>query len=154
MDASDVLAAARIKAVRVHPYLSAALFGLRPVRREGLGTCAVDAGMRLWYDPDFVVKWGAAAMSTVLVHEVMHVMRRHMKRLGQRDPQRWNIAADMEINDDIVSAGWSWPKDVQVCLPSMCGLDDGLTAEEYYELLPRKPQDGEEIGRASCRERV
>jgi predicted metal-dependent peptidase len=49
------------------------------------------------------------------------------------DQRRWNLAADAEINDDLV-AGDAAPPDTAVT-PSRLGMPDSLTAEEYWDLL-------------------
>lgn len=40
-------------------------------------------------------------LEAVLVHEIMHLVRLHHERIGEKSPYIWNISADMLINDDI-----------------------------------------------------
>src|SRR5262245_17028047 len=105
----DVIAAARMAVFMRHPYLSAVLFALRPVARPGLGTLAVDAGWRLYYDPETVMRWYAEELAGkldrvaghkgtpyhdgvagVVFHEIGHCLREHHKRmreLAEADPK-------------------------------------------------------------------
>jgi len=46
-----LLVAARLVGIEHAPYLAHALFTVRPLAAEGLGTCAVDRGWRLYLDP-------------------------------------------------------------------------------------------------------
>lgn len=86
-------------------------------------------------------RWTENAWATVLLHELMHIWQRHPARLkaGGYDPHRWNIWADMEINDDLREAGCEFPKDpdtnsIMGVFPEDMGFPPYLTAEEYGEL--------------------
>jgi predicted metal-dependent peptidase len=77
------------------------------------------------YDPEFIAKHQDA--DGLMIHEVEHLLRDHSGRRGDREPSRWNGAADREINDDLTDcrlpAGGCYPEPGQ----------EGRTAEEYYE---------------------
>jgi predicted metal-dependent peptidase len=136
MNARDILAASRVKVLNKLPYLDAAAFSLRLVEKPGLGTLAVDASLRLFYDPPVVEKWGVELVSGVLVHEMSHVLRDHHGRMKECDPELSNIAGDMEINDDIVRMGWKLPDGV--LLPATYNMKDGELAEFYYRELKKQ----------------
>lgn len=134
------LAPARLWATVKAPYLTAALFAMTPVRVEGLGTFAVDSRWRLYVDPVVLAGWTLEEVGTVLLHEVHHLIRDHAGRATQSDvgePQRrrWNIAADLEINDDLL--GLSLPDGG--CLVDAFGLPAGELAETYFVLLDSGP---------------
>lgn len=82
-----------------------------------------------------------AYIAGILVHELWHPLRKHSaraKRIDEFYPLIWNIATDLEINDDLVeSLGLKKvcciPPGVQ--LPKMYEFDDGKLAEEYYHKL-------------------
>src|SRR3990172_8748103 len=79
--ARDIIAAARLRVWRKHPYYMHILFKLRPVERMGINGASVDAGLRLWYDPETIEReFGAEYAPTLLVHELMHVLARHGER--------------------------------------------------------------------------
>ncbi|MGH9158275.1 MAG: vWA domain-containing protein [Acidimicrobiales bacterium] len=129
------LAAARLWAAESFPYFTSALLGLRVVWVEGLGTCAVDDGFRLYVDPETAAAWTADELGAVLVHEVGHVIRDHAGRVGDRrvDPILWNWACDMEINDDLERAQLPLPG--AYLHPGRFGLASFALAEEYYRQL-------------------
>jgi hypothetical protein len=79
-DEARALTAARLVAVEHAPYFAHALFAVRPVAAESLGTFAVDASWRLYLDPDVLTAWGPALAGGVLVHEVGHLLREHAAR--------------------------------------------------------------------------
>lgn len=52
----------------------------------------------------------------VMIHEIHHVIKKHTIRIRGRDPEVWNIATDMQINEEIASGftndKYSLPKDL------------------------------------------
>jgi predicted metal-dependent peptidase len=130
------LAAARLLALEQMPYLATALFEVVPVCCPGLGTFAVDAAWRLYIDPAQLERWGPPAAAGVLLHEVGHLLRDHHARHAEQphhDALLWNLAADAEINDDLVEAGVPLP-DGPVT-PACLDQPDGQLAERYYHHL-------------------
>ncbi len=128
--------AARLRLVKDRPYLAAALWALQPVARPGLGTLAVDQWWRLYYDP--AIRWTVEELAGVLYHEVAHLLRDHAARMKGFNPRLANIAADAEINDDLLAEGVrlpGWP-----VTPASIGQPDGLLAEEYYAALENQAQ--------------
>jgi Putative metallopeptidase domain len=132
------LNAARLVAADLQPFLSMALYSLHVVPAPGLGTFAVDEKWRLYVDPTVLLRWSTPHVAGVLLHEVGHVIRDHGARaravfVQESDRHRWNVAADAEINDDLVTEGVQLPP-VPV-LPHGLGLKPGLAAEFYFHAL-------------------
>ncbi|MFE4411208.1 VWA-like domain-containing protein [Streptomyces sp. NPDC093064] len=148
----EKLLAARLHAVKVRPYLAAALFALHVVEDRAVPTMAVDAHWRCYVSPGFVARTPVEELAGVWVHEVSHLLRDHHgrgeryareheehgpgERSGRGVPAaegwgrlRRNIAADFEINDDIYGEGLPLP--TGAVLPSLLRLPDGLLMEEY-----------------------
>jgi predicted metal-dependent peptidase len=151
MNARDILAASRVKVLNRHPYFDSMAFSLRMVEKPGLGTLAVDAGLRCYYDPAVVETWGVDAVSAVLLHEMGHVLRDHFGRMKDLDAKLANFASDLEINDDIVRMGWKLPG--QCLMPKLFNLEEGQVAEWYYKKLTKmakqvKAQMGDGKGKA------
>ncbi len=133
---ADVLAAARLRAVDCMPYLATLLFEVRIVRAVNLGTFAVDRHWRLYIDPERLTSWGAIASAGVLLHEANHLLRDHIARHDEHhahDPGLWNIAADAEINDDLLAARIELPG--TPVTPELLGRPRGLLAEQYFDHL-------------------
>lgn len=143
MNANDWFASGRLRAVDPRapnsmPYFRTAVFAMIPRPAPGLGTfCVTRTGVMLW-DPDLSRQWTVEECAGVIVHEAMHLMRDHAgrrERMGA-DPSGFNCAGDLEINDDLQAAGLELPGDG--LFPDKLGLEEGLTAEEYYHLVMRK----------------
>jgi len=73
-------------------------------------------------------------LMAVLEHELLHLLHGHTYRRGYRDPEMWNVAADLAINTLIqgkLPKGCLWPPDEW----------KGKATEWIYEKLPQ-PQRG------------
>lgn len=130
--------AARLRAIEMQPFLASALFALTPVRADGLDTFAVDERWRLYIDPVRLQSWTVDEVAGVLLHEVAHVVRDHAGRardmlVADEDRTRWNVAADAEINDDLVDDGVPLPE--PYVHPELLGLPCGKAAEMYFVAL-------------------
>jgi predicted metal-dependent peptidase len=130
----EKLQAARVWAVNSQPYLAIALHSLQIRWVDGYGTFGVDRWWRMYVDPARVDEWDVPAIGGVLLHEVWHLLRDHHARAESigvgHDRLRWNLAADAEINDDLVGAGIPLPG--EPVLPRDLQCADGLLAEQYY----------------------
>ena len=129
------LLAARLWAVRRYPYLTAALFASPIVASPGVNRAAVDESWRLYVDPEFVDKASVEILGGLLVHHAGHLVRDHAGRAKHLGVERkmnkdWALAADAEINDDLVGTGLRLPDDRVV--PQELGWKAGRLAEEYY----------------------
>ncbi len=129
------LLAARLWAVRRYPYLTAALFASPVVASPGLKGATVDESWRLYVDPEYVERTSVEILGGLLVHHAGHLVRDHAgraKHLGvaERTAKDWALAADAEINDDLIGTGLRLPDDRVV--PHELGWKAGRLAEEYY----------------------
>lgn len=137
-DDERFVAAARLRAARMQPYLAAAVYGLVPVAAPGLGTFAVDSYWRLYLDLEQARAWGVEASAAVLLHEAHHVLRDHHRRsvrakaTTERQQYLWNLAGDAAINDDLIADGVPLPDPL---LPTHLGAPASLLEEAYYRRL-------------------
>ncbi|MEM9538230.1 MAG: VWA-like domain-containing protein [Cyanobacteria bacterium P01_E01_bin.42] len=109
-------------------------------------TAATD-GRDIFYNPEFLGALTPPHMDGVLLHEVLHAALLHVVRRGSRDPELWNIAADIVVNGAIAEQGaFELPpghiRNAQL---------EKLSVEEIYEILLADPppwvqQGGNESG--------
>lgn len=91
------LAAWRAAALEAMPYMASVLFALRPLAAPGLGTFAVDRGLRLYVDFGAVASQGDRWCAESLLHECGHVLGSHAARADEigvaaADRSAWNLA--------------------------------------------------------------
>lgn len=157
--ADDLLAAARGAIRQKNPYFVSLVHGLVPYETEEVKTLGVTPGMVVYYNPKFIeslLKEGTdrapnnthealdiavSKTSFCLLHEGNHPMRRHFERRAGRDNDLWNKAGDLTINSDLRAMGWI-PPNVAI-FPEHYDFKDGLTTEQYYELLLKQREEQE-----------
>lgn len=104
----------------------------------------------VWY-PGFVAGQSLEQLYVTIQHEIEHLVRCHCLRIGiHRDPEAWNIAADMTINgkksspkigykDDSAGGKLILPLDGNIVyIPE--DWSDNDTAENFYDKIVKEVQ--------------
>lgn len=89
--------------------------------RDGVATLSINPPRFEQYPP--------AEQEALLEHLVKHLLHLHPLRRKERNAHDWDVCCDLAINGTIEGL----PADA--LLPEMYGMDDGLSAEEYYDRL-------------------
>ena len=127
-----------------HPFFGA--FILRTNVQEAtdtkgraITTMATD-GRTIWWNRDFVAKCTDQEVEGVFIHEVLHIVFKHMLRRKERSPLKWNMACDYVIDPIVLDVP-------NVSIPNWPGLEqhhdrqyDGEFVEAVYEKLPDPPE--------------
>lgn len=146
----------RMIATSRQPYVAEAILRLIPVSTPDIKTMAVDKFWRLYIDFDYIMNKGYEYGAGILAHEIWHVLRKHEQRgeelnFSSTDLQDiWNIAGDLEINDDIENL-----IPVEAFVPgkgSFSFLEKGKTAEEYYYSIINKITEAQGLGKPNSNE--
>jgi predicted metal-dependent peptidase len=156
VDQRRVWSAARVWAAHQAPYMASALLALDPVvvdqsedppvSRLDLGSLPVDKRWHVYLDREVLAAIDVPTAGFWLIHQVSHLLRHHAERFPRgegdsgdpvarrtRAQQYWNVAADCEINDDLVAGDAALP--ATAVRPAALDVADSLTAEEYWDLL-------------------
>jgi predicted metal-dependent peptidase len=125
----------RARVMVTQPFLAllAMQLDLVPVRDPRVPTAATD-GRSVFVDMDVLFTLGRAGRLFLMAHEVWHCAARHFARESGRQPHRWNIAIDHEVNALLEEQGLQVPKDA-VLFPELRGQN----AEAVYARLPEEP---------------
>jgi len=99
-------------------------------------------GRAIFYNPAWVLTISEAECIGTIAHEVSHPALDHFRRMAGRDANLWNMAADYELNLDLVKAGFTLPDDV--CLDWRF---DGLSAEQIFHVIQRENDQAKDQGR-------
>lgn len=109
-------------------------------------TAATD-GQTIFVNPEFFAALTPEERDGLLAHEVLHDALLHVPRRGGRDPQLWNVAADIVINGMLVKDGYILPKG---------GLRDpqleNLSTEEVYERLIQRQEQKKQANQQSAQD--
>lgn len=140
------LAAARLWAAHRYPYLATALFASKVIAVPRIRTIAVDEHWRLYVDPALVQEWTVEQIGSVLVHHTGHLLRDHAARarelgVDKEAAKDWTLAADAEINDDLVETGLQMPG--EPVTPQALGCEPGKFAEEYFRRIREREHERE-----------
>ena len=131
----------RMRILSANGFYGLLLMHMRFALDGSVGTAATD-GDRIYFAPAFLDELSDRELDFILMHEIMHVVLRHVARTGDRDPKLFNMACDIVVNSNILlSSGLN--KD-SITLDkygeSMHLTPNGkegheFTAEEVYEML-------------------
>jgi len=96
---------------------------------------AMTDGFTIWWNPDFFMYLKPDVRVTVLAHELWHIGRLHMDRMGTRESDPWNIACDHPINLDLKDQGYSFESIEWVCMNDKYR---NMSTEQIYAALPKQ----------------
>jgi predicted metal-dependent peptidase len=152
-DAGDAIQAALVRLIlgrdAKSPFFATLALRLKLKTDWDCPTAMTD-GRSLGYNPGWIADLDLDQTIGLLAHEVLHCAGKHFARRGAREPSKWNVAIDLEINPMLREAGFTLPADgVFPGEGPHKDLPKGEAAERYYDLLPDPPseeQDGEGEG--------
>lgn len=122
-----------VRLLRERPFYGHFILNLRREQRN-LGIKAAAVTIRngipfLSYDPQAFACLPNGQQRALLEHLVKHLLHLHPLRRNSRNQHDWDISCDLAINTGIADL----PDDA--LLPLHFDADDGMAAEEYYDLL-------------------
>ena len=92
-------------------------------------------GRDVFVNAEFAASLSREHLDGVLLHEVLHAALGHVTRRGTRDPQMWNVAADIVVNGLVLGNDFSLP-DGALIEPDQ----QNYSAEEVYAILMKSPK--------------
>jgi len=134
----DRLARARSRLLISQPFIGNLMLNLKFEIKEDLSppTAATD-GRKVWFHPGFVNSLNDEELIFLVAHETMHPMFHHTTRRQSREPRRWNVAADIVINQMLTDDGVGRMPACGVLEPQMFKDNGGIT-ERIYNALENK----------------
>ena len=115
-------------------------FDLIPVRDKRCMTACTDS-KSIYFSIPFYISLNDQERKFVLAHEIWHSLTLTFARQQSRDPDLFNVASDMEINNILVgdgaeNGGFAPPPDLMYPPPKL----RGKSAETIYEWLLKQQQ--------------
>lgn len=139
------LLAARGRILAEHGFYGLLLMHMKFAIGDELDTAWVSRDT-ITFNPEFSDTLNADELCFVLEHEVLHAALGHLERIGDRDPNLWNLACDIVVNSNIKHSNGDDPASITL----RCGAGESFhlapngregwryTADEVYEMLMRK----------------
>ena len=153
----------RAYAAECLPWFAPALFSTKIHLTEKVPVAAIDKHLNIYFNPLKMEKIRSATtdmdalkqIGFLWIHEISHVLREHNSRAAEllADPEIWNIAADMEINDSTWE-GLEAPELYPGIFPHHFKMVNGELAETYYKKLTDKKESEIEKGLAKAMEKI
>lgn len=138
------IAKAKTSLVLEHPFFGTIALNMPSNLTRGVQTAATN-GKRILFNPDFLEELTDEEVKFLVAHECLHPMLEHNYRRGERDPRKWNKAADYVINKLLTDEKIGK-------MPKQGLLDDNIynagggTSEGIYNILPDDGGDGDGYG--------
>ena len=144
MDLMKRLSKAKTSLILEHPFIGSVALNMPMTLSDEVPTAATN-GKRVLYNPDFIEPLTDEELKFLVAHECMHPMLEHNYRRNNRDPKKWNKAADFVINQLLVDEGIG--KFIEGgCLDQTIYNNGGGTSDGIYNLLPDGDGDGDGDG--------
>ena len=133
------LAKAKTALILEHPFIGTIALNMPFVFDESIKTAATN-GKRVAFNPEFVDSLTDEEVKFLVAHECMHPMLEHNYRRGERQPRRWNMAADYVINKLLVDDSIGRMPKLGLHDPNIYNAGGG-TSEGIYNILPEQDED-------------
>ena len=136
-EAQRRLQAARLWIATNRPYYSKAIFSCPIIPTAAPARVGIDEQWRIYANSEHLESLTVKQTAAELIHVLNHALRDHAQRARNTGVDAitvpvWNVAADCEINDDLLlddllDDSWMLPVDIE--------LEDYFTAEHYFQQL-------------------
>lgn len=109
---------------------------------DKISTAAISS-RTLYWNPDFFLRMDPETRITILAHELYHNGFLHGARIGERDKEIWNLAADHVINNLLQDHGYYMGGFPYVMDPK---YKQWATEDVYDDLVKELPKGGSTAG--------
>ncbi|MFC4068680.1 vWA domain-containing protein [Actinoplanes subglobosus] len=134
------LAAGRVLAGDLLPYLRSGLYAMVPVVTPLVPECAIDSRWRIYVSPGLVRKLTVEETAGLWLHQLSHLLHQHADRWSALlEPQDrghlYTTAADVVVNEILHGASVVLPPARARVRLGVPGAHPGMTTEQLYRLL-------------------
>jgi predicted metal-dependent peptidase len=130
IDFANLISASVLRLRMKSPFFGTLALFARFVPDSQISTAATD-GRDLFFNPEFLQSLPIQHQDSLILHEILHAALSHPARRRERQPELWNIAADIIVNGTILQqSGMELP-------PGSLRDErwENFSVEEVYELL-------------------
>ncbi len=141
MDVDTRLAKAKTSLILEHPFIGTIALNMPFRLDESIPTAATN-GKEVIFNPKFCDELSDEELKFLVAHECFHPMLEHNFRRGERDPKKWNQAADYVINQLLTDEGVGKMPEMGLLDRSIYDAGNG-TSEGIFGILPEPDDDGD-----------
>ena len=137
MSLESRLSRARLNLLFDFPFFGQLALRLVPVINPAVETAQTD-GKEIHFSPDFCEKLSDKQLTWLYAHEVAHPALGHLWRMGARDPERINQAADYVVNEmleSVMAAPGASSRMERIPSALLDPQFYGMSMEDIYQLL-------------------
>lgn len=136
------LAKAKTALVLEHPFVGNIALSMPVIFDYTLNPpTAATNGKRIKFHPEYVDGLNDEEVKFLVAHECFHPMLEHNFRRGERDPVKWNMAADYIVNKLLTDEGIGKMPKHGLLDANIYNAGHG-TSDGVYNILPDMPDDG------------
>lgn len=142
LSAEEKITRTIIQLQKIKPFFSYILSYFRFYKRKKLSTMGVNQHGVIIYGEKWLDSLKEEDLRTILAHETLHVVLKHLERAGVRNKLFWNLAADMVVNDILDEDGFQMPNGGLTEFMGITGKKRSAEAvyEDIYKLFRQKKQ--------------
>ena len=144
MDLNRRLSKSKTALVLEHPFIGNVAMNMPFKLSEDVPTAATN-GKQVLFNPDFCESLNDEELKFLIAHECMHPMLEHNFRRQNRDPRKWNQAADYVINKLLVDENIGKMPEQGLLSDDIYNAGNG-TSDGIYNILPETEEgDGDPL---------
>ena len=121
-----------------HPFIGNVAMNMPFKLSEDVPTAATN-GKQVLFNPDFCESLNDEELKFLIAHECMHPMLEHNFRRQNRDPRKWNQAADYVINKLLVDESIGKMPEQGLLSDDIYNAGNG-TSDGIYNILPESEE--------------
>lgn len=167
MEVKELISKAKFQLYRNTAFFSYLVENLEIKEDNSISTMAVDGKGVMYFNSDFVEKLcpdnSTSVLEGVLVHEAMHLVLEHPKRMKGRTIMLtdgyslWNVATDIYINNALIQNNFNLPESGLLPKDNRIELNNGeiviedidqKTSEDIYKEIARQLKQNESDGQS------
>lgn len=134
------LSKAKTSLILENPFIGSIALNMPFELSDRVPTAATN-GKRAVFNPEFIDPLTDEELKFLTAHEVMHPMLEHNFRRGDRNPRKWNRAADYVINELLMQEGVGKMPGGGLQNTSIYNAGGG-TSDGIYNILEDEPDNG------------
>jgi len=111
MEFSKIISKCILQIRKESPFFASLILFAPIIESQSIDTAATD-GRNILINNKFFSSLKSSEQNAVMLHEVLHLALLHVFRMNSRNPEVWNIAADIVVNDLIdLNTSFKLPKE-------------------------------------------